>query len=507
VADLGSRRDGLAVTLALELRNVSVAFGATVALSDVTFELLAGEVHVLAGENGAGKSTLIRVIAGAERGYTGELRVRGRAVRFAGPADAVRTGIATIHQELSLVPSLTVAENLALGAPGSSFGVVNVRAVKEAARVALGRVELDLDPDAPVERLTLGERQLVEIARALAREASVLVMDEPTSALSESEAARLFVRLDELVRRGTSIVYISHRLHEIERVASRVTVLRDGRRVFTKPAAELGREALVTAMLGRAVSLRAFAGTPTPKKPKLRVAARFPAAVSPSGSVAFEVGEGEIVGLAGARGSGTSELLRALGGDLPGLLAGTTLDGRAYAPVTPRAALAEGVAYVAADRTDSVLSNLGVRDNAMLSRPGDAAHEFVDRRAERQRLDPETRRLRVKAADLDVEVGSLSGGNQQKVALLRALFATPRVLLLDDPARGVDLGARADLYERLHQAAKEGMSVLFASSDLTELVEHADRVLVLFRGTLIAEVPRAELEEDRLLTLSMGGAA
>jgi ABC-type sugar transport system ATPase subunit len=494
------------MTPALELRGVSVVFGATVALSEVTFELLPGEVHVLAGENGAGKSTLIRVIAGAERAYTGELRVQGRAVRFAGPADAVRAGIATIHQELSLVPALTVAENLALGAPGSPFGVVSARAVANGARVALGRVGLDVDPDAPVESLTLAERQLVEIARALAREARVLVMDEPTSALSESEAARLFSQLDDLVRRGTSVIYISHRLHEIERVASRITVLRDGQRVLTKPAAELGRDALVTAMLGRALTRRAFAGTSTQKRLRLRAIARFPAAVSESASVTFEVGEGEIVGLAGARGSGTSELLRALGGDLPGLIAGTELDGRAYAPGTPRAAMAEGVAYVAADRSDSVLTNLGVRDNAMLSRPADAAHQLVDRRVERKRLEPEARRLRLKAPDLDAEAGSLSGGNQQKVALLRALFATPRVLLLDDPARGVDLGARADLYERLHDAAKEGMSVLFASSDLGELVEHADRVLVLFRGSLVADVPRAELEQDRLLTLSMGGA-
>jgi ABC-type sugar transport system ATPase subunit len=199
--------------------------------------------------------------------------------------------------------------------------------------------------------------------------------------------------------------------------------------------------------------------------------------------------------------------LRALGGDLPGLLTGTELDGRAYAPGTPRAALAEGVAYVAADRQDSVLTNLGVRDNAMLSRPANRACGLVDRRAERRRLEPEATRLRLRAPDLDARAGSLSGGNQQKVALLRALFAMPRLLLLDDPARGVDVGARADLYERLHDAARDGASVLFASSDLGELVEHADRVLVLFRGALVADLPRAELDEDRLLTLAMGGSA
>jgi ribose transport system ATP-binding protein len=494
------------MTAALELRGVSVAFGATVALSSVSFELLPAEVHVLAGENGAGKSTLIRVIAGAERGYTGELRVRGRAVRFAGPADAVQSGIATIHQELSLVPSLSVAENLRLGAPGSPFGLVKARADAEAARVALARVELELDPDAPVGSLTLGERQLVEIARALAREASVLVMDEPTSALSESEAERLFARLDELVRRGTSVIYISHRLHEIERVADRITVLRDGRCVLSAPAADVSREALVTAMLGRAVTPRAFAGAPTQKNKRMHVGARLAhaAGVPP---VTFDLTDGEVVGLAGARGSGASELLRALGGDLPGLLAGSELDGVPYAPVTPRAAIARGVTYVAADRRDSVLPALGVRDNAMLSRPNRAFYHAVDRVVERRELEPEARRLKLKSAGLDAEVGALSGGNQQKVALLRALFASPRVLLLDDPARGVDLGARADLFERLHDAAEDGATVLFSSSDLGELVEHADRVLVLFRGALVAELARGELEQDRLLTLTMGGAA
>jgi ribose transport system ATP-binding protein len=493
------------LTVALELRKVSVSFGATHALTDVSFELLRGEVHVLAGENGAGKSTLIRVMAGAEPRYSGELLVDGRAVRFVKPLDAVRAGIATIHQELSLVPSLTVTENLSLGTEGSPLSRYDAGKARNVARAALARLELSVDPDARVELLTLGERQLVEIARALSRDARVLVMDEPTSALSEAEAERLFERLDELVRGGTSVVYISHRMPEIERVADRITVLRDGRRVLSAPAAEVSRDALVGAMLGRSVERRGFAGSKTPKKTRLRVAVRLAPSV-PSARVTFDVGEGELVGLTGARGSGTSELLRALGGDLPELLAGTELDGRPYAPVSPRAALAQGVAYLPADRHDSVLPNLGVRDNALLSRPTNRAHDVVDRASEREQLEPEAKRLRLKAAHLDVEVAALSGGNQQKVALLRALFATPRLLLLDDPARGVDLGARADLYERLHDAAKEGTSVLFASSDLAELMEHADRVLVLFRGELVADVPRAELEADRLLSLSMGGA-
>jgi ribose transport system ATP-binding protein len=493
---------------ALELRGVSVSFGATRALEDVSFELLPGEVHVLAGENGAGKSTLIRVIAGAETGYSGELRVRGRLVRFGGPLDAVRAGIATIHQELSLVPTLSVAENLALGAGGSAFSRWDAHGAVELAQRALARVELSLDPERPVESLTLAEQQLVEVARALSRDASVLVMDEPTSALTESEAERLFERLDELVKAGTGVVYISHRLHEIERVADRITVLRDGRRVLSEAAEQVDRERLVTAMLGRAVSPRRDHGTPTPRKSLLlRARARLPSTGATAVPLTLEIGKGEVVGLAGARGSGATELLRALGGDLPGLVESAELDGKAYAASSPRAAIAAGVTYVPADRQSSVLPALGVRDNAMLARPTNAAHHVVDRNAERDALEPEARRLKLKAAGLDADAGSLSGGNQQKVALLRALFTSPRLLVLDDPARGVDLGARADLFERLHAAAGDGTSVLFSSSDLGELVEHADRVLVLFRGALVAELSRAELEQDRLLTLTMGGAA
>lgn len=496
----------MALTPLIELRDVSVAFGTTVALSRVSFDLLAGEVHVVAGENGAGKSTLIRVMAGALTNFRGQLLLGGRPVEFRSPADATRAGIATIHQELSLVPSLSVEDNLALGVPGRPFALLDRTATRARARRALERVALAVDPETLVEDLPLAERQLVEIARALARDARVLVMDEPTSALSEPEAARLLAIVRDLVIAGTGVVYISHRLNEIEALADRISVLRDGERVLVAARRDLSREALLTAMLGERPE------RPRPRErasdPAIRLAVEQLSATRGSfRTLSFSIGAGEIVGLAGAEGSGASHLLRALGGDLAVESGTLLLDGEPYRPPNPRAAFARGVAYLASDRQASVLPNLSVRDNGMLSRLGGGALSLSDVAAERRALEPEAARLRLKAPSLEALAGSLSGGNQQKVALLRCFSATPRLLLLDDPARGVDLGAKADLFSRLHDAAAVKTSVLFHSSDLSELVEHADRVLVLYRGALVATFVRSELELERLLAPVMGGTA
>jgi len=503
---VGSRYDVVALTPLIELRDVSVAFGTTVALSRVSFDLHAGEVHVVAGENGAGKSTLIRVMAGALTSFQGQFSFAGRPAAFRSPADATRAGIATIHQELSLVPSLSVEDNLALGAGGRSFALFDRTATRDRARRALERVALAVDPETPVEELPLAERQLVEIARALARDARVLVMDEPTSALSEPEAARLLAIVRDLVRAGTGVVYISHRLNEIEALADRISVLRDGVLVLVASRRDLSREALLAALLGERSERR----TPRERAPDAAARLTVENLSGPHGSfrnLSLAIGIGEIVGLAGAEGSGASHVLRALAGDLPAESGTVVLDGAPYTPKTPREAFARGVAYLASDRQSSVLANLSVRDNGMLSKAGGGALSLSDGVAERRALEPEATRLRLKAPSLEVLAGSLSGGNQQKVALLRCLAATPRLLLLDDPARGIDLGAKADLFSRLHDVAAASTSVLFYSSDLSELVEHADRVLVLYRGALVATFVRGELDLERLLAPVMGATA
>jgi ABC-type sugar transport system ATPase subunit len=303
---------------------------------------------------------------------------------------------------------------------------------------------------------------------------------------------------------GTSVIYISHRLREIESIADRVSVLRDGERVVTARAAELGREALLEAMLGRALSPSARPTAKHAGAPRLTVSAL---STPPLRAASFDVLRGEIVGIAGATGSGASALLRALAGDAVLVAGSAELDGRPYAPASPRDALARGVLLLAADRHESVLPNLGVRDNALLAASLRGTFGPIHREAERAALAPEVARLRLKAGSLEARAESLSGGNQQKVALLRCLMARPRLLLLDDPSRGVDLGAKADLFARLHEAAAEGTSTLFFSSDLSELTEHADRVLALFRGVPVATLTRPELTTERLLSLIMGAQA
>jgi ABC-type sugar transport system ATPase subunit len=507
----------------LELVAITKSFAGTRALDGVSLALHAGEVHVVAGENGAGKSTLIRVIAGAHAEYSGEMRLDGRPVRFASPAAAVAAGIATIHQELSLVPALSIADNLELRRAGAAFALHARHAANERARKALARVGLSLEPETLVEKLSVAERQLVEIARALAGEVRVLVLDEPTSALPEPDVERLLGLVTELKTQGIACVYISHRLNEIFRLADRISVLRDGRLVFTRNAAEITRDALVSAMVGEgaesaksAVPGKDASGTvnsassrgPATVAARLRVRGLDCAPPSALRQLDFELGVGETLGVAGVEGSGASTLLHALFGDVQRVRGELLLDGAPYAPADPRAALARGVALLAGDRHESVLSELSVLENATLSSLSVFSPSgFLRPDLEQAAVAPETQRVKLRAASLDALAGSLSGGNQQKVALVRCLLDRPRLLLLDDPTRGIDVGARADVHALFAELAAQGMSILFRSSDLAELCALADRVLVLFDGRLVATLGRAELSESRLLSLMMGAAA
>ena len=495
----------------LELSRVSKSFGATRALSGVDFDVVAGEVHVLAGENGAGKSTLIKILAGVYSDYGGEMRIRGEARRFGSPVDAALAGIATIHQELSLIGAMSVTDNLLLGQKGRPYDVLDRRRRRAAATKMLEELAIDVDPDCAVEHLPLGTRQLIEISRALAQGAGLLVMDEPTSALSESECERLFERMGELLRRGAGIVYISHRLEEIYRLANRISVLRDGQKVVTAEPATLPPRELVTAMTGIELAERPAHETSISDETlfsvdELRVDDPQRPGRAIVRDISFQLMRGEVLGVAGLQGSGASELLHGAFGSLPSSGGRVSLRGRLIRPLVPARAIGHGLMFLGSDRATSLVRDLDVSANMTLSNLRAFSRAgLLDRRREHQAASQMARRLKVNAPSLHAPVAQLSGGNQQKVALGRCLIARPCVLLLDDPTRGIDVGARVQVYSLIEELARDGLGIVLFASDVAELLSLCDRILVLDRGVVALELTRGEYSRERILNAAMGG--
>ncbi|MEV0431304.1 sugar ABC transporter ATP-binding protein [Micromonospora sp. NPDC050495] len=521
--------------LVVGMTGIAKRFGGVLALDGVDVALRSGEVHALLGENGAGKSTLINILSGVITDYDGAVAVDGRPVRFTGPAAAQAAGIATIHQELDLVPALSVAENLVLGRePRTRLRTVDRRAMLRTAREQLDQLGADLDPRRPVGSLRVGEQQLVEIAKALALDARVLIMDEPTAALADAEVRRLFHTIDGLRGRGVAVVYISHRMEEIEVVADRVTVLRNGRVAGVVRSGQLDRRQIIALMVGRPVgslfapeapaaspddaahhppgSAGGHAGQPLLEITDLTVrpkAAR-PGRSEPAG-VNLTVRAGEIVGLAGLMGAGRTELLETLyGAGPPGRRTGTVrLAGRPYAPRHPRAALRAGVGFVPEDRRRSalVLEHPVGRSIVLAALGTVTTAGIVRRRRERSAVRQKIAELAIKTPSAAAPVGALSGGNQQKVIFARHLLAGPRLLLLDEPTRGVDIGAKAEIYRLLRRLADGGMGILLASSELPELIGVCDRVVVLRGGRAVADLPTTDCTGADILAAAMGGPA
>jgi len=502
----------------LELRAIGKDFPGVRALDHVTLDLAPGEIHALCGENGAGKSTLIKIVCGAipHGSYEGDVRLRGLSLRFRGPRDAEAAGIALIAQELALVPELSVAENLLLGREPVARGWIDRPRLRAEARRALDRVGLELDLDRPVKELGVGQQQMIEIARALAKEASILVLDEPTAALSESDAARLFVLLRELRARGVSLIYISHRIEEILGLADRVTVLRDGRSISTARADTLTREAIIAAMVGREVkNLYPRAAAPRPERVlsvrDLAMRDNADGGRTLLAGVSFDLHAGEVLGVAGLMGAGRTALLAALFGAARAEVSGTIQLGSAQLGVestrapfrSPGEAIAAGVALVSEDRKRFGLVPQGsVRDNLTLAALSRFARGgLLDETTRGAACEEQRRALGIRAASLEVAASTLSGGNQQKVVLGRWLLREPRVLLLDEPTRGIDVGAKAEIYELIAALAARGLGVLLVSSDLPELLGLSHRLLVLSNGR-----PTAELGADAAPAAVMAAA-
>lgn len=496
----------------VRLRNVTKAYGPVTVLKDVSMDVLSGEVHVLAGENGAGKSTLMKVLGGVVTDYQGTVEVGGEAVRFRSTLDAAARGIAVIHQELSLVPSMTVADNLFLGEMPTHAGLVRRRTLAEAAKAALAKVGLDVPLDAPVERLPIATQQLVEIAKALRHKARVVVMDEPTSALNVREAQRLFALIAELKADGAGIVYISHKMDEIERLADRITVLRDGERVATEPAAEIPVARLVRLMVGDKglaegvepveAPATTASGPEVLEVENLSVFAHGRRAVE---AASLRVRAGEVVGLAGLEGSGASALLLGLFGAFGRVEGAVRIDGRPVSIRGPRDAVRHRLALVTNDRkaTGLVLPMSVVGNVTLAALPKLSPGGWRSDRRERAVAEKGRNDLGIRAASVDLPVSALSGGNQQKVVLAKWIENDPKVLLLDEPTRGIDIHAKREIYAQIESWKARGMAIVVITSELPELLLLADRILVMHRGRIVSQMTRAEATPERIVSAAM----
>lgn len=486
----------------LDLSHISKSFPGVKALSDVHFNLIQGEVHALLGENGAGKSTLIKIISGVYKQDSGEMRVGGRVASFASPREAQLQGVATIYQELSLYPELTVAENIFLGhAPRTRLGMIDWRTLNNRAREILDSLDIhDMDVTAKVGAMTVGNRQRVEICKALSRDARILIMDEPTASLSEADVQRLFDIVRKLRERGVGIIYISHRMEEVFTLADRVTVLRDGQYVATKPVSETSHDDLIAMMVGRTIDqmfpkLDAAIGRPVLE---VRDLVRRPL----TKGVSFSLRAGEIVGLAGLVGSGRSEVAQVIFGINPAESGEIQIDGRPVRIRHPGEAMKLGIAYVPEDRgTQGLVRQMQVRENASMAMLRELSKGlFLDFRRERELAEQTVSDLSVRAYSIGQLVNKLSGGNQQKIVVGKWLARRPRVLIMDEPTRGIDVGAKAEIHRLMSQLAQQGMAVLMISSELPEVLGMSDRILVMRGGRVVAEFTREEATQEKVVT-------
>ncbi|RWX80990.1 sugar ABC transporter ATP-binding protein [Neorhizobium lilium] len=503
---------GAAGAPVLEMRNISKTFGSTRALSNVSLTVKAGEVHALMGENGAGKSTLMKVLSGAYRPDAGgQVLIDGRPAVMGDPIKARENGIAVIYQELSLAPNLTVGQNMFLGTEPSRFGIVDRSGTRKRAEPILKRLGLTFDVDQRVGALSLGERQMVEIARALTTNARIIVMDEPTTSLTTRETDRLFAVIASLKSQGIAVIYISHRMEEIYQLADRVSVLRDSAYVGTLDRAELSASKLVSMMVGR--DLSSF----YKKQHSLADGTRTTVlSVRDMGDdrrvhgCSFDAHAGEVLGIAGLVGSGRTELARLIfGADLK-TTGSVLLQGRQLAIRSPRDAMDAGIAYLTEDRKGlGLFLDMSISENINVAVIGEDARSggVLDFAKARKRSDKAVANLSIRTKSTSVNVGALSGGNQQKALIARLLETTPKVIILDEPTRGVDVGAKSEIYRIIDELARAGIAIVVISSDLPEIIGIADRVLVMREGHIAGEVEAsagAPIAQEAIMTLSTG---
>jgi D-xylose transport system ATP-binding protein len=500
----------------LEMREITKSFPGVRALDGVTFSLGRGEIHALVGENGAGKSTLMKVLGGVypHGTYGGEIAVEGAERRFAGVRDSEAAGIAVIFQELSLVKEMTVGENIFLGREPRRFGVVRWDELYSRAQGLLDDLQLRVDPRTPVRNLGIGQQQLVEIAKALSQRARILVLDEPTAALTDAEVETLFRILNRLRARGVGMIYISHKLDEVFRISDRVTVLRDGRTVGTEATGNLTESQVIARMVGREVG--DIFPAPTHERGEVAFEARGVTVEDPNVAgkrlvkgVSFAVRRGEVLGVAGLMGAGRSDLLMAIFGAHAGRVTGEVLvGGRRVSIRNPAEAIRQGLGFVTEDRKrfglvldQTILNNMTLAGLARLS-----GRFVTDVDAEAAAGSRSMKELRVKANSVFTVAGTLSGGNQQKVVLAKWLLTNPKVLFLDEPTRGIDVGAKQEIYALVNRLASQGLAIVLVSSELPEVLGLSDRVIVLHEGKITGEFARTEATPEAVMACATGHA-
>jgi inositol transport system ATP-binding protein len=491
----------------LELRGIEKLFPGVKALSGMSFSVKPGSVHVLCGENGAGKSTLCKIINGIHQPDRGEILVGGKPVVMRDPLDARAHGIAMIFQELNFIPELTVEQNLFLGRePVNRFGKVDWKSIRQQTTALLAREGLPYQPGTRLKELSVSDIQMLEIIKAISHEANILIMDEPTSAISAREVDMLFRKIAELKAKGAGIIYISHKMDEIFRIADEISVLRDGCLIDTRPAKELDIDTVIRLMVGRRMeSVFPEKQAPAPGAVALEVDGLTQGRAFRD--VCFTLRQGEIVGLAGLMGAGRTEVVRALFGLDPCTSGTIRLKGKAVAIRDARDSIAHGMVMVSEDRKRfGIIPVRDCQENMSLSSLEKVTGAWgISHRAERERNTAMSRKLNVKTPSLETLISSLSGGNQQKIVLAKWLLCSPEVLLLDEPTRGIDVGAKFEIYKLITELAREGKAMLMISSEMEELIGICDRIYVMAKGRITGELARQDFSQENIMKLALIG--
>lgn len=488
----------------LSLTGIDKAFPGVKALDQAGLNVYPGQVMALMGENGAGKSTLMKVLTGIYQPDAGDIHYRGQPCRFKGPRESQLAGIGIIHQELNLLDELTIAENIFLGRePVNALGKINWTQLYADAQILLDRLQINWAPDTRLGNLSIGAQQMVEIAKALSFRADVIIMDEPTDALTDIETKALFRVIEELRADGCAIVYISHRLKEIFTICDRVTVLRDGKWIAEQAVAELDEARLIEMMVGRKLDEQYPRVPVTLGLEALRVEKLCGQGLE---DVSFSLRQGEILGFSGLIGAGRTELMKTLYGAQPRTKGLIWLGGKPYAAHTPQQGLAAGIAYISENRkSDGLVLELSVKTNMSLSALAEFSHGLqLDHKAERSAVEEFIRLFNIRTPSQDQLIGNLSGGNQQKVAIAKGLMTRPKVLILDEPTRGVDVGAKKEIYQLINRCKQDGMAIILVSSDMPEVLGMSDRILVMHQGRINGEFAASTATQEQLLAAAVG---